>query len=149
MADDDSTTSPSTDDLNAFNQRLIDEFRANGGKVTGMFAGAPLVLITHTGAKSGIRRTTPLVHSIDGDDVVIIASKGGAPAHPHWYHNMVAHPTVTVELPGAEPYEAAVVEATGDERRRLFDAQAAVMPNFKEYEAKTDREIPVLVLRRR
>lgn len=146
MADD--TSNPMAD-IHAFNANLIAEFRANGGKVTGMFADAPLVLVTHTGAKSGTKRTAPLAYSRDGDDVVIIASKGGAPSHPQWYHNMVTNPTVTVELPGVDPYEADVIEATGDERRRLFDAQAAVMPNFKEYEAKTDREIPVLVLRRR
>jgi deazaflavin-dependent oxidoreductase (nitroreductase family) len=134
--------------LNDFNARLVAEFRANGGTVTGAFAGAPLVLVTHTGAKSGIRRTTPLVHTLDGDRVVIIASKAGSPTHPDWYRNMVVNQQVTVELPG-ETYEALVVEATGDERRRLFDAQAAVLPTFKDYEAKAaGREIPVLVLER-
>jgi len=88
------------------------------------------------------------VHSLDGDRVVIIASKAGAPTHPDWYRNMVVNPQVTVELPG-ETYEARVVEATGDERRRLFDAQADVLPTFKDYEAKAaGREIPVLVLER-
>jgi len=134
--------------LNDFNAQLVAEFRASNGTVTGMFAGAPLVLVTHTGAKSGIRRTTPLVHSLDGDRVVIIASKAGAPTHPDWYRNMVVNPQVTVELPG-ETYEARVVEATGDERRRLFDAQAEMLPTFKGYETKAaGREIPVLVLER-
>lgn len=136
------------EDIHAFNAKLIEEFRANGGKVTGMFANAPLVLVTHTGAKSGVRRTAPLAYSLDGDRVVVIASKGGAPTHPQWYFNMVANPQVTVELPG-DTYEARVVVAEGDERRRLFDAQAAAMPNFKDYEAKAEgREIPVLVLER-
>ncbi len=134
-------------DINAFNAKLIEEFRANNGKVTGMFAGSPLVLVTHIGAKSGERRTSPLVYSLDGDRVVIIASKGGSPKDPHWYLNMKANPRVTVELPG-ETYEAMAVEATGAERDRLFRAQADQMPNFDEYAAKTSRVIPVIVLER-
>jgi deazaflavin-dependent oxidoreductase (nitroreductase family) len=130
-----------------FNQQVIAEFRANGGKVGGPFEGAPMVLVTHTGAKSGTRRTTPLVHSRDGDDVIIIASMGGAPSHPQWFHNMVANPQVTVDL-GEGEFEASVTEAQGAERDRLFAAQAAIMPNFDEYQAKTERRIPVLVLRR-
>jgi deazaflavin-dependent oxidoreductase (nitroreductase family) len=134
-------------DMNEFNANLIAEFRANDGVVGGAFGQAPLVLITHTGAKSGTRRTSPLVCSRDGDDIVVIASKGGAPTHPHWYFNMVANPQVTVELPG-DTFEASVREAEGDERDRLFRAQADMMPNFDEYAAKTDRLIPVLVLSR-
>ncbi len=134
-------------DMNDFNANLIAEFRANDGQVGGTFAGWPLVLVTHTGAKSGIRRTTPLVHTRDGDNLVIIASKAGAPTHPHWYLNMKANPQVTVELPG-ETYEASVREAEGDERDRLYRAQADQMPNFDEYAANTDRTIPVLVLER-
>jgi len=130
-----------------FNQQVISEFRANAGVVGGPFAGAPMILLTHTGAKSGIERTTPLVCSRDGDDVVIIASMGGAPTNPQWYYNMVANPEVTVEL-GTETFQAQVIEATGAERDRLFAAQAAIMPNFDEYQAKTSRVIPVLVLRR-
>lgn len=136
-----------TRDINAFNAKLIEEFRANNGKVSGMFAGSPLVLVTHIGAKSGERRTSPLVFSRDGDRVVIIASKGGSPKHPHWYLNMKANPKVTVELPG-ETYEATAVEVTGAERDRLFRAQADQMPNFDEYAAKTSRLIPVIVLER-
>ena len=135
-------------DLQAFNNALIKEFRENNGKVTGMFAGSPLVLITHKGAKSGELRTSPLVYTMDGDRVVIIASKGGAPAHPHWYLNMKAHPSVAVELPG-DTYEARAVEATGAERDRLYKAQADQMPMFNEYAAKAgDRVIPVIVLER-
>ena len=134
--------------MNDFNSKIIAEFRANGGVVGGPFQGAPMVLITHTGAKTGQRRTTPLVCTTDGDDVVIIASMGGAPSNPAWYRNMIVNPTVTVER-GADTWEADVVEATGDERDRLFAAQAAAMPNFAEYQAKTTRQIPVLRLVRR
>jgi deazaflavin-dependent oxidoreductase (nitroreductase family) len=135
-------------DFNAFNQALIDEFRNNAGKVTGMFGGAPLVLITTTGAKSGKRRTTPIVHTNDeAGNVVIIASKGGAPTSPDWFHNLVANPDVTVELP-AEKYEARARVAEGPERDRLYRAQAALMPNFAEYEKATTRRIPVVVLER-
>jgi deazaflavin-dependent oxidoreductase (nitroreductase family) len=135
-------------DINDFNAKLIIEFRENGGKVGGDFAQAALVLITHRGAKSGVERTAPLVYTLDGDRVIVIASKGGAPAHPHWYLNMVANPEVTVELPG-DTYRARVVEVTGDERDRLFAAQAAVMPQFNQYAANAgDRVIPVLALER-
>ena len=133
-------------DANDFNQGVIAEFRANGGVVGGNFAGLPMVLVTHTGAKSGVRRTTPLVCSRDGDDVVIIASKGGAPSHPAWYHNMVTNTAVTVEV-GDDTYEATVVQAAGAERRRLFDGQVAIMPFFADYQVKAgNRVIPVLKL---
>jgi deazaflavin-dependent oxidoreductase (nitroreductase family) len=134
-------------DGNDFNRNLIEQFRTNHGKVEGVFAGAPLLLLSTTGAKSGLRRTNPLVYTTDGDRIVVVASKGGAPSHPDWYRNVVANPEVTVELPDAT-FEARASVATGAERQRLFDAQAAKMPNFKEYAAKTDREIPVVVLER-
>jgi deazaflavin-dependent oxidoreductase (nitroreductase family) len=134
-------------DFNAFNDALIDEFRNNGGQVTGMFAGAPLVLITTTGAKSGKRRTSPVVYTTDGDRVVVIASKGGAPTSPDWFHNLVANPDVTVELP-TETFEARAKVAEGPERDRLYDTQAALMPNFAEYQKATTRKIPVVVLER-
>lgn len=133
--------------MNDFNQNLINEFRANNGKVTGTFAGRPVVLLTTTGAKSGQQRTTPLVYTTDGDNLVIIASKGGAPTNPAWYHNIVANPTVTVELPG-ETYQARARVAEGAERERLYNAQAALMPAFAEYQEKTSRQIPVIVLER-
>jgi len=136
-----------TTDINAFNRSIIDEFRANGGKVGGMFAQAPLLLLTHTGVKSGLPRTSPLVYSLDGDRIVIIASKGGSPAHPHWFLNIEANADVTVELPG-ESFAARAVITESDERTRLFRAQADMMPNFDEYQSKTDREIPVVVLER-
>jgi deazaflavin-dependent oxidoreductase (nitroreductase family) len=134
-------------DRNDFNENLIAEFRANGGKVSGMFAGRPMLLLTTTGAKSGLQRTTPLVHTRDGDRIVVIASKGGAPTSPAWYHNLVANPTVTVEL-GTEKFPAKATVVTGAERDRLYAAQAAMMPAFAEYETKTTRKIPVVVLER-
>jgi deazaflavin-dependent oxidoreductase (nitroreductase family) len=130
-----------------FNRQLIEEFRANGGKVTGQFAGRPLLLLTSTGAKSGRAYTTPLVYTKDRDRLVIIASKGGAPTNPDWYHNLVAHPTATVELPG-ERFQAKVVVTAGAERDRLFNEQAKQMPNFAEYQRNTTRKIPVIVLER-
>ena len=134
--------------FNDFNRGIIEEFRARGGTVTGVFEGAPMVLITHTGARSGERRTTPLVHTIDGNRVVIIASMGGAPTHPAWFHNIKTNPRVTVEL-GTEAFEAdAEIYEDGPEHDRLFARQAALMPNFAEYQAKTDRVIPVVALTR-
>jgi deazaflavin-dependent oxidoreductase (nitroreductase family) len=130
---------------NEFNTNLINEFRANGGKVSGQFAGAPMILITTKGAKSGQERTTPLVYTRDGDNYVIIASKGGAPTHPAWYHNLVANPEATAEV-GTEKFRVRARVAQGEERQRLYDAQAALMPNFAEYQKKTTRQIPVVVL---
>src|SRR5690349_17542604 len=111
------------DAMAEFNQKVIEEFRTNGGKVGGAFAGAPMILVTHKGAKSGKTHTTPLVYSLDGDRFVIIASKAGAPTNPAWYHNLVAHPEATVEV-GSERFTAKAVEVKGAERDRLFDAQA-------------------------
>lgn len=134
--------------MHDFNAEIIAEFRANHGVVGGPFEGAPMILITHTGAKTGTARTTPLVHSRDGERYVIVASKGGAPTNPAWYHNLKANPRVTVEV-GDETFEAeATVYDHGPERDRLFEQQAALMPNFKEYEQHTDRVIPVAALTR-
>jgi deazaflavin-dependent oxidoreductase (nitroreductase family) len=135
-------------DLNAVNRKLVEEFRATGGQVGGDFAGWPLVVITTTGAKSGQPRTIPLVHTRDGDRVVIIASKGGAPSHPDWFHNIKAHPEVTVELPGDTFRAKATIYTDGPERDRLYRAQADLMPNFDQYAAATDRVIPVVALER-
>ena len=132
-------------DVDDFNQNVIAEFRKNGGTVGGYFEGLNMILLTHTGAKSGVERTTPLVCSMDQGKPVVIASMGGAPTNPAWYHNLVAHPVITVEH-GTDKYQARAVEVTGDERQRLFDQQAAIMPNFKEYQEKTTRTIPVFVL---
>jgi deazaflavin-dependent oxidoreductase (nitroreductase family) len=135
-------------EIEDFNKGIIDEFRANGGHVGGPLAGSPMILVTHTGAKSGQQRTSPLVYSTDGDRVVIVASMGGAPTNPAWLHNIAANPKVTVEI-GDETYEAdAEVLTDGAERQRLFDQQAALMPQFSDYQARTDRVIPVVVLTR-
>jgi deazaflavin-dependent oxidoreductase (nitroreductase family) len=134
-------------DWNAFNRSVIEEFRANEGKVGGMFAGAPMILITHKGAKSGKEYTSPLVYTSDADNVVIIASKGGAPEDPQWFRNLVANPDVTVEI-GTEKYAGHARVAAGAERDRLFRAQADLMPNFDEYASKTTRRIPVVVIER-
>lgn len=130
-----------------FNQNLVAEYRANGGKVGGPFADAPLLLLTTIGAKSGQPRTMPLVYTTDGDRMVIIASKGGAPTNPDWYHNLVAHPEVTIEL-GAETFQARATVAEEPERTRLYDQQAAQRPAFADYKLKTTRQIPVIVLER-
>ncbi|HEY8290869.1 MAG TPA: nitroreductase family deazaflavin-dependent oxidoreductase [Thermomicrobiales bacterium] len=132
---------------NDFNQQVIAEFRANSGKVGGPFASRSMLLLTTTGAKSGQPRTTPLVYTTDGDRIVIIASKGGAPTNPDWYHNLVAHPTATVEL-GAEKFHARATITEGQERQRLYDLQAAQIPGFAEYQKNTTRQIPVIVLER-
>jgi deazaflavin-dependent oxidoreductase (nitroreductase family) len=131
-----------------FNQGVIDDFRAHHGQITkGPFTGRSLLLLTTRGAKSGLARTNPLAYSRDGDRIVVIASKGGAPTHPDWYRNLRANPKVTVEV-GPEKFEANASVAKGTERRRLYDLQSAHMPAFKEYEKKTAREIPVVVLER-
>jgi deazaflavin-dependent oxidoreductase (nitroreductase family) len=134
-------------DWNAFNRTVIDEFRANEGKVAGAFAGAPMILVTHKGAKSGKEYTSPLVYTRDADNVVIIASKGGAPDDPQWFRNLVANPEVVVEI-GTEKYAGRARVAEGAERDRLFRAQADLMPNFDEYATKTTRTIPVVVIER-
>ena len=135
-------------DFATFNRNLIDHFRANAGDIKeGIFKGAPILLLTTRGARSGATYTTPLVYTRDGERLVIIASKGGAPTSPGWYHNLVANPTVTLEV-GPERYEATATVAQGAERDRLFDAQAALMPNFAQYQRNTTRRIPVVVLER-
>jgi deazaflavin-dependent oxidoreductase (nitroreductase family) len=129
-------------------QRLIVDLRAHGGEVTsGPFAGRPVLLLTTTGAKSGRSRLAPLVYSRDRDRLVIVASKGGAPTHPAWYLNLVANPIVTVEV-GGETFEALAAVAAGAERERLFAAHAAANPNFNDYQRRTSRVIPVVVLER-
>jgi len=131
------------------NQRVIDEFRANGGKVGGGFEGLPLVLVHHTGAKSGVERVNPLAYQrLDDDSVAVFASKGGAPTNPDWYYNLVANPRTIIEI-GTERYDVIARVATGDERRRIWEAQKKAVSNFAEYEVKSgSREIPVVVLDR-
>ena len=107
----------------------------------------PSSSLTTTGAKSGEKRTTPLAHSTDGENIIIIASYAGNPNHPQWYHNIRANPEVTIELPD-ETFTTNAIIPEGEERTRLFDQQAAKMPAFAEYQAKTTREIPVIVIPR-
>jgi deazaflavin-dependent oxidoreductase (nitroreductase family) len=130
-----------------FNRQLVEEFRANGGEVTGRFAGRPLLFLSSTGAKSGRVYTTPLVYTKDKDRFVVIASKGGAPTNPDWYHNLVAHPTATIEL-GSERFPVKAVVTIGEERERLFKHQAEEMPNFAEYQKNTRPKIPMIALER-
>jgi deazaflavin-dependent oxidoreductase (nitroreductase family) len=130
-----------------YNQSIIDEFRARDGKVGGRFEGFPLVLLHHTGAKSGIERVNPLAYQRLGDDsVAVFASKGGAPTNPDWFHNLVANPTTSIEI-GAECYRVKARVATGEERERIWEAQKKAVPNFAKYETTAgSREIPVVVL---
>ena len=132
---------------NDWNKMIIDEFRANGGKVGGQFTGATLLLLHTTGAKSRQERVNPVAYTKDGDRLVVIASKAGAPTNPDWYHNVVAHPDVTVEA-GTETFQARATVAGEPERTRLYAQMAAVMPGFNEYQKKTERVIPVIVLTR-
>ena len=131
--------------MNDFNRQIIEEFRANGGKVGGGFEGAPMLLLHTTGAKSGKERVNPLVYQADGDRIVIFASKAGADTHPDWFHNVRANPEVTIEV-GTETETRRARVAEGEERERIWAKQKQDMPGFAEYEAKTERVIPVVVL---
>ncbi|MEU5778128.1 nitroreductase/quinone reductase family protein [Streptomyces venezuelae] len=130
-----------------FNQSVIDEFRANGGQVGGPFEGGDLLLLTTTGARSGKQHTTPLGYVRDGGLLLVIGSNLGGPRHPDWYHNVLAHPTVNVEL-GTETFEAVAVPAEGERRDRLFARIVAADPGYGEYQKRTDRVLPVVVLER-
>ena len=135
-------------DWGGFNQGVIEDFRTHHGEITtGPFTGRSLLLLTTRGAKSGRERTNPLAYTRDGERIFVIASKGGAPTNPDWYRNLRANPRVTIEV-GPERFEANARVAKGAERRRLYDLQASRMPGFKEYERRTTREIPVIVLER-
>jgi deazaflavin-dependent oxidoreductase (nitroreductase family) len=134
-------------ELDDFNRKVIEEFRANQGVVGGQMKGMPVMLLTTTGAKSGRSLTRPLVYTKDGDRVVIVASFAGGPHNPPWYHNLRKNPEATVEI-GGETFRVRATETKEPERKRLFDAHARAMPIFLEYEKKTKRKIPVLVLQR-
>ncbi len=133
--------------LDQVNERVIKEFRENKGKVGGVFEGMPVLLMTMTGAKSGRTLIRPVCYTRDGDSIVIIASYGGNRHNPPWYHNLVAHPVITVEV-GAEKFRAKATVATGQGRQRLFEQMAKQMPFFADYQKKTARQIPVLTLNR-
>ncbi len=127
------------------NQGIIDEFRANEGKVGGHFAGRTLLLLHTVGAKSGQERINPVAYVKDGDRFVIIASKGGAPTNPDWYYNILAHPLVTIEV-GTKQYRVRAAVTPEPERTRLYGKMVEMMPGFSEYRAKTTRVIPVITL---
>ena len=133
--------------MSDYNRGIIEEFRANSGKVGGRWEGRDLLLLTTTGRKSGREHTTPMVYTRDGDRLLVYASKGGAPTHPDWYLNLVANPHVVVEV-GAERYDATAEPLEGAERDREFAAQAERVPTFGEYPEKTSRTIPVVALKR-
>lgn len=134
--------------MSDFDQQVIDEFRANGGTVGGLFEGAEVILLHHVGAKSGAERVTPLVHFPEDDQhTILIASAGGAPKHPGWFHNLKAHPKVDVEV-GTETYPVVAEEITGTERDELWNRIVAKAPHFGDYQRKTERLIPLLRLTR-
>jgi deazaflavin-dependent oxidoreductase (nitroreductase family) len=131
--------------MSDWNTSIIEEFRASGGKVGGQFAGAPLLLLHTTGARTGQERVNPMMYQDLGGSVAVFASKAGAPTHPDWYHNVVAHPEVTAEI-GDDTRRFVARTATGAERERIWTKQKHDYPGFAEYEVRTDREIPVVVL---
>jgi deazaflavin-dependent oxidoreductase (nitroreductase family) len=132
-------------DPSDFNQAIIDEFRANGGKLGGGFEGAPMLLLHHKGAKSGRERVNPLMYRPVGDDLAVFASKAGAPTNPDWYHNLLAHPETSVEI-GTETVPVVARVTEGEERTRIWEAHKKENPGFADYEAKTSRQIPVVIL---
>lgn len=136
-----------SDDFQDFNRNVIEEFRRNGGKVGGQFEGAPMILVHHIGARTGAERVNPMAYFTDGDRMLIVASKGGAPTNPDWYHNLKAHPRTEVEV-GTDRFPVGVTELTGDERSAVWERIVAAMPGFGEYQRNTDRTIPVLALTR-
>ena len=131
--------------MSDWNTKVIDEFRSNEGRVGGPFEGSPLLLLTTAGRRSGEPRTNPVMYLADGDRLLVFASKGGAPTHPDWYHNLLADPRVTAEV-GTESYPAHAVVLEGEERDRLFAEQARRYPGFAEYQQNTTRIIPVVAL---
>jgi deazaflavin-dependent oxidoreductase (nitroreductase family) len=131
--------------MSDWNTRIIEEFRANGGKVGGQFEGAPLLLLHTTGAKTGQERINPVMYRADGDHLVVFASKAGADTNPDWYHNLRAHPEVSVEV-GTDTRSVRARVASQEERARLWAAQKKEWPGFADYETKTSRQIPVVIL---
>ena len=128
-----------------WNSKIIEEFRANAGKVGGQFEGAPLLLLHTVGARTGQPRVNPMMYRRVPEGYAVFASKGGAPANPDWYHNLLAHPRVTAEI-GTETAEFLARVAGGDERERIWTAQKAAYPGFADYERNTSRQIPVIIL---
>lgn len=134
--------------MSDFNQAIIDEFRANAGKVGGYFTDTNMLLLHTIGAKSGQQRINPLVYILDNDHIVVVASKGGSESNPDWYYNLLVHPVATVEL-GTEQFQVrARVVSEEQERSRLFARMVAYRPGFAAYEQKTTRKIPAIILER-
>jgi len=136
-----------TASANDRNRRIIEEFRGNAGKVGGPFEGAPMLLLHHEGAKTGVERVNPLVYQPVGESFAVFASKAGAPTNPDWYHNLIANPEATVEV-GEDRVRVRARVAEGEERDRLWTKQKQDRPNFADYEKKTSRQIPVVILER-
>ena len=134
-------------DLEEMNKSVIAEFRENSGKVGGNFAGIPILLLTTTGAKSGIRRTKPLAYLPDGDRYLVIASFAGAPNNPPWYHNLLSDPAAEIEV-GIDRFQVRPEILNEPERTRAYARAVAAMPVFEEYQRKTPRTIPVVALSR-
>ena len=132
-------------DSGDFNTPIIEEFRANGGKLGGNFEGAPILLLTTVGARSGRTRVNPMMYLEEGGRRYVFASKAGAPSNPDWYYNLVADPNVSVEV-GSETIEVRATPVEEGERSRIYAEQAKRYPGFAEYQAKTDRVIPVVAL---
>lgn len=130
-----------------WNVKIIEEFRANEGKVGGMFEGATLLLLTSTGRRSGRRHTTPLTYMADGKQLLVFASNAGADTDPAWYWNVLADPRVTVEL-GSQSFEATAIPLAGEERDRMYALQGELVPAYAEYQRQTTRVIPVVALYR-
>jgi deazaflavin-dependent oxidoreductase (nitroreductase family) len=128
-----------------FNTTIIEEFRANGGKVGGNFEGAPLLLLHTVGVKSGQPRVNPMMYQKVSDGYAVFASYAGAPTNPAWYHNLLAHPQVQAEI-GTDTVDLVAREANGEERDQIWTEQKATYPGFADYESKTTRQIPVIVL---
>jgi deazaflavin-dependent oxidoreductase (nitroreductase family) len=127
------------------NKGIIEEFRNNGGKVGGWFEGAPILLLHTRGAKSGQERVNPMMYQAVDGNLAVFGSKGGAPTHPDWYYNLLANPRVSIEI-GTETREMVARVAEGDERERIWTKQKKDYPGFADYERKTSRQIPVIVL---
>jgi deazaflavin-dependent oxidoreductase (nitroreductase family) len=134
-------------EIGDWNAKIIEEFRSNGGRVGGQFEGAPLLLLHTTGARSGNERVNPMMYLSEGSRLFVFASKAGAPTNPDWFHNLVAHPRASVEV-GTDTFEVEATVLEGEERNRVYADQAARYPGFAEYQASTDRVIPVVALDR-
>ena len=129
-----------------WNVKIVEEFRNNEGRVGGRFEGRPLLLLHHRGAKSGVERVNPLAaQDLGNGSWAVFGSKGGAPSNPDWYYNLLANPRAKIEV-GTDTKEVIAHEAKGEERERIWSKQKELMPGFADYEKKTDREIPVMVL---